>query len=284
VHANLIAGMLDGAIKHKPDYLLAADVLQALLAGLVMIFLAPRLSPFKTTLLGIGVLGALAGLNFVLWHDNVVLPFAGAALLVALLYALDMSWGYFVEAKTKRQFAELFGQYVPPELVDEMAKNPEGYSMAGRKVELTVLFSDVRGFTTISEGLQPDELEHLMNEYLGAMTAVIRRRRAPDDRRHRQHHGDLYHDLWFCHVFPAKRFQEAAGLFHHHPIGLYLFRPFAFCIWFWLGVQWGGDAYLQPRFCQRSVLPGGWRAQLHYRHPHVALAARRDGADAGGRR
>ncbi|MCX8085540.1 MAG: adenylate/guanylate cyclase domain-containing protein [Rhodocyclaceae bacterium] len=192
VHANLIAGMLDGKLRHKPAYLLAVDGLQILLAGLVMIFLAPRLSPLKTTLAGFAVLGGLIALNLSLWQAGLVLPFAAAVLTALLLYALDMSWGYFVEARTKRQFAELFGQYVPPELVEEMAKNPAGYSMAGKRAELTVLFSDVRGFTTISEGLPPEELAALMNEYLGAMTAVIRRHRGTLDK----YIGDAIMAFW----------------------------------------------------------------------------------------
>ena len=192
VHANLIAGMLDGTIKHKPGYLLGADVLQVLVAGLLMVFLLPILSPFKATLLGGFILFLLGSLNFFLWHANLVMPLACVLLLVALLYAFNMSWGYFVESKTKRQFTELFGQYVPPELVDEMAKNPEGYSMSGRKADLTVLFSDVRGFTTISEALEPDQLAALMNEYLGAMTKVIRNRRGTLDK----YIGDAIMAFW----------------------------------------------------------------------------------------
>ncbi|MCX8018080.1 MAG: CHASE2 domain-containing protein, partial [Rhodocyclaceae bacterium] len=121
VHANLIAGMLDGKLKHKPEYLLAVDWLQMLIAGLIMVLLAPRLSPAKATLLAAAVLAGLSALNLALWQGGLVLPFAGVFLLVMFLYALDMSWGYFVEARTKRKFAELFGQYVPPELVEEMA-------------------------------------------------------------------------------------------------------------------------------------------------------------------
>lgn len=193
VHANLLTGILDGTIKYRPDYLLAADLSQILVAGLLMIFLMPLLSPIKATLVSLLVIASFTGLNAYLWTAaNMVMPFAGAALLVALLYALNMSWGYFVESKTKRQFADLFGQYVPPELVDEMAKNPEGYSMAGRKAELTVLFSDVRGFTTISEGLQPDQLAALMNEYLGAMTEVIRHWRGTLDK----YIGDAIMAFW----------------------------------------------------------------------------------------
>ncbi len=193
VHANLIAGMLDGAIKERPAYLLGVDVAQIFVAGALLVVLLPLLSPAKATLLGFLTLLGLFALNLALWQGaNLVLPFAGAALLVVLLYGLNMSWGYFVEARTKRQFAELFGQYVPPELVDEMAKNPEGYSMAGRKAELTVLFSDVRGFTSISESLPPDQLAALMNEYLGAMTAVIRRQRGTLDK----YIGDAIMAFW----------------------------------------------------------------------------------------
>jgi adenylate cyclase len=193
VHANLIAGILDGAVKHRPAYLLGADVVLVLAAGLVMVFLMPLLSPFKATLVALLVTLALASINLAFWHmGNMVMPFANGAVLATLLYALNMSWGYFVESKTKRQLTGLFGQYVPPELVEEMSRDPENYSMAGRKAELTVLFSDVRGFTTISEGLQPDQLATLMNEYLGAMTEVIRGRRGTLDK----YIGDAIMAFW----------------------------------------------------------------------------------------
>lgn len=206
VHANLIMGMLDGTIKYKPEYLLAADIIQVLVAGVVLVFLLPLLSPLKASLLGLLLLLGLTSVNLYLWHGgSMVLPFANAALLTVLLYALNMSWGYFVESRSKRQFTELFGQYVPPELVDEMAKNPEGYSMAGRKAELTVLFSDVRGFTTISEGLQPDQLATLMNEYLGAMTEVVRQQRGTLDK----YIGDAIMAFWGAPVDDPEHAQHA---------------------------------------------------------------------------
>jgi adenylate cyclase len=132
-------------------------------------------------------------LNLSLWSSaNLVLPLATVLLMTLLLFGVNMSWGYFVESRTKRQFTELFGQYVPPELVDEMARDPQAYSMEGRNVELTVLFSDVRGFTNISEGLDPQELTHLMNDYLGAMTEVIRKNRGTLDK----YMGDAIMAFW----------------------------------------------------------------------------------------
>jgi adenylate cyclase len=171
-----------------------------------MALLLPILSPLKATLTGVLILMGLITINIYLWHAaNLILPFAGVAALVVLLYALNMSWGYFVESRTKRLFTELFGQYVPPELVDEMARNPEGYSMAGRKAELTVLFSDIRGFTTISEGLQPDRLAALMNEYLGAMTEVVRRHRGTLDK----YIGDAIMAFWGAPIADAEHARNA---------------------------------------------------------------------------
>ena len=205
VHANMIAGILDGAVKQKPRYVMAVEVILLLVPGLVLILLLPRLSPLRGTLLTAGVLGLLAGINLAAWESGLVLPVAAQLWLVGVVYVLNVAWGFFVESKAKRQFTELFGQYVPPELVDEMARDPERYSMEGRKAELTVLFSDVRGFTTISEGLDPKELAHLMNAYLGCMTEVIRRHRGTVDK----YIGDAIMAFWGAPVADADHARHA---------------------------------------------------------------------------
>jgi adenylate cyclase len=109
-----------------------------------------------------------------------------------LLFTFNMAYGFFVEARGKRQITGLFGQYVPPELVDEMAKDPEQFSMEGESREMTVLFTDVRGFTTISEGLEPKALSLLMNEFLTPLTEVIYRHRGTIDK----YIGDCIMAFW----------------------------------------------------------------------------------------
>ena len=205
IHANLVAGMLDGQIKHKPSYVLGAEVLLILVCGIALSLLLPLCSPLVATVLSGGVLAGVTALNLSLWQSGLLMPLASALLLVIALYALGMSWGYFVESRSKRLFTELFGQYVPPELVDEMARDPERYSMEGRNEELTVLFSDVRSFTTISEGLDPKELAQLMNEYLGAMTAVVRRNRGTLDK----YIGDAIMAFWGAPVVDAEHARHA---------------------------------------------------------------------------
>ncbi len=206
VHANLIAGMLAGTVKEKPGYVMAIDVIQLLLFGGLLAALLPLLSPLRASLLTLATLLAVLALNGWLWTSaNLVLPVAAMLLLIALLYALNMSWGYFVEARIKRQFTDLFGQYVPPELVDEMARDPESYSMEGRNAELSVLFADIRSFTSLSEGMEPKELAHLMNDYFGAMTDVIRQQRGTLDK----YIGDAIMAFWGAPVADGQHARHA---------------------------------------------------------------------------
>jgi len=183
VHANMISGMLDQNIKQKPPYVIGAEFILLLIAGLGMALLLPRLNPLKSLLATVALLSLMLAANLAIFHiGNLVLPLASGLALVTLLFALNMSYGYFVEARGKRQITGLFGQYIPPELVDEMAKNPDGFSMEGESREMTVLFTDVRGFTTISEGLDPKQLSQLMNEFLTPLTEVIYKHRGTVDK------------------------------------------------------------------------------------------------------
>jgi adenylate cyclase len=175
IHANMIAGMLDGTIKEKPPYMLGAEVMLLLVGGIVLALLLPFLGPLKATLVSVLAMVLITGLNVMVWSGaGTLLPLACSLLMTAGLFALNMSYGYFVESRSKRQFTELFGQYVPPELVDKMAEDPGKYNMEPRNAELTILFSDVRGFTSISEALKPDELREYINDYLTDMSAIIR--------------------------------------------------------------------------------------------------------------
>ena len=175
IHANLIAGMLDQTIRAKPAFMLGAEVILLVMGGVALAILIPMLSALWATLVAAGGLLLIVGLNFAVWmKGDMVLPLAASVLMTLALYVMNMAYGYFVESRSKRQFAELFGQYVPPELVDKMAQDPGKYNMEPRSAELTILFADVRGFTSISEALRPEELREYINEYLTEMSAIIR--------------------------------------------------------------------------------------------------------------
>ena len=193
IHANLIAGILDHDIKQFPAYARGADILQIGAAGLLLALLLPLLSPVwgasATGLLLLAVLGA----NFWFWQaQNLVLPLAAVLTLIVVLFVLYMSYGFFVERRGKKLIAATFGQYVPPELVDEMNFDPRSYTLEAENREMTVLFSDVRGFTSLSEGLGPGDLSELMNTYLTFMTTLIHNNRGTIDK----YIGDAVMAFW----------------------------------------------------------------------------------------
>ena len=193
VHANMISGILDQDLKERPAYMLGAEVVWLLLIGIALSFLLPFFTPLKAILASAFTLIVTAGLSLVAWqYGDVLMPVANSLVMIALLFALNMSYGYFVESRTKRQITGLFGQYVPSELVEEMAEHPESVSMEGESREMTILFSDVRGFTTISEGLDPKELSLLMNEFLTPLSRVVYKYRGTIDK----YMGDCIMAFW----------------------------------------------------------------------------------------
>lgn len=193
VHANMISGLLDGRVLTRPDYALGFEVLMLLLLGLSFALLLPRLSALRAVLVSLGTLLALVGLHTALYLSyGLVLPMASSLVLLVAAFALNMSYGYFVESRSKRELANLFGTYVPPELVDEMVKQPESYSMQAANKELTVMFCDMRGFTQMSETMGPTELQTLLNAVFSRLTELIRRNRGTVDK----YMGDCVMAFW----------------------------------------------------------------------------------------
>ncbi|MCM8610747.1 adenylate/guanylate cyclase domain-containing protein [Accumulibacter sp.] len=183
VHANLLAGLLAGSLPHVPAWTMPLEVAVLSFLALLLLRLLPRLSPQAAVGLTMMLVLVLAVLILLAWGTaGLVLPAATSLCLLLLLLVLQLFFGSFVESRARRRLAALFGQYVPPELVDEMSRDPERYDMRGRSAELTVLFADIRGFTTIAEQMPANELATMMNDYLSAMTDVIRAHRGTLDK------------------------------------------------------------------------------------------------------
>jgi len=192
-HANVISGLLDGNTLVRPDYAIGYDVVILLLAGLALAFTLPLLSATRAVLVSAGVVAAVVGVNFWLYSGHgLVLPLAAALVMALTAFALNMSYGYFVESRSKRELANLFGTYVPPELVDEMVKDPDAYSMKASNKELTVMFCDMRGFTKMSETMEPTQLQELLNSVFSRLTDIIRGNRGTIDK----YMGDCVMAFW----------------------------------------------------------------------------------------
>lgn len=192
-HANLLTGLLDGELPRKPDYALGYELLMLVLVGLLLAIALPLLTAGRAVALSLGVMGALVGVNswFFLGH-GLVLPLASLLILCGLAFALNMSYGYLVESRAKRELAQLFGTYVPPALVEEMVKDPGRYSMTAATRELTVMFCDMRGFTRLSESMEPTQLQALLNTVFSRLTEIIREHRGTIDK----YMGDCVMAFW----------------------------------------------------------------------------------------
>jgi adenylate cyclase len=192
-HASVLSGFLDGKAVYRPDYAPAFDVVQIVLAGLLLAFALPLLSAGQALLLAGAVFVALVALNAWLYLAlGLALPLAAALVVVLLATALDMAYGYITEGRTKRGLAQLFGTYVPPELVGEMLLAPERYSMQAASRELTVMFCDMRGFTAMSERMEPVQLQALLNDIFSRLTQAIRAQRGTIDK----YMGDCVMAFW----------------------------------------------------------------------------------------
>lgn len=174
VHANLIAGMLDGAVPARPDYAPGYQAALLLVLGAVLAFGLPLLPVGGALALGSALVAGLIGLDAALYLGaGLVLPLATALVLTLLALVVNMALGYFVESRAKRVLAHQFATYVPPELVRQMLRQPERYGMQARAEELTVMFCDLRGFTSLSERMAPQALQQLLGEVLTRLTYVI---------------------------------------------------------------------------------------------------------------
>ena len=193
VHANMVAGILDGNIKQNPAYTQGIEFILLLLVGSLLAFSLPNLSPSSATMLTALCLSLLLGLNWLAWQaGHLALPLAALLVTISALYMFNMAYGFFFESRLKRQLGRLFGLYIPPELVDEMAQNPNSYSLASQSRHMTVLFTDVRDFTSIAEGMAPEQLSLLMNRFLTPMTQAIHQHRGTIDK----YMGDAIMAFW----------------------------------------------------------------------------------------
>ena len=181
IHANLVAGMLNEELKSVPAGTTQIEALIILVAGLLVVFAVPWRRPLLGVL-GIVVVAAMViGANLWFWrHDNAVVPLAATLVMLLVLLMWNIMTGYLREARAIRHLSDMFGEYVPPERVRQMREAGRSFSMEGESHELSVLFSDVRNFTSVSELLQPRDLSALMNAYLTPMTEVIH-----------EHHGTI---------------------------------------------------------------------------------------------
>lgn len=174
IHAQLAEQMLEQKFLARPDYADGAEFLYLAVIGLLLVVLLPRLSAGRMAVvaaifIGVGlVVPWIAYWKYHLLFDPIYPPITLAAIYVGGTALAFM--------RTERERAEIrgaFGMYLSPDLVEQLARNPSLLQLGGEQREITVMFTDVRGFTTISEQFDPHGLTRFMNRFLTPMTDLI---------------------------------------------------------------------------------------------------------------
>lgn len=164
IHANVIQGILDQSIIHRPGYMRGMEFLAILLLGMLLTVLFTKLPPAGTLFSAAAIALLLVALNLALWSRLQVAAFIATPLVfVVAMYLLHISYGLFMETRTKHRLARLLGQYIPAGLVDETSAKIKAAHLDGEVREMSVFFSDIRNFTAISESMDPKELTRLVN-------------------------------------------------------------------------------------------------------------------------
>jgi adenylate cyclase len=195
VHAQILENVLTKSLLAAPGYALGGEIMAAIILGLAIIIVAPMLPAGIVAALG-GVL--IAGLIGISWYffvaHHLLIDFTYPLISCWLIYLVLTFVNYFREQQQRQQIRHAFGFYVSPALVEQLARSPEKLVLGGEERRMTILFSDVRGFTTISEHYKddPQGLTRLMNRFLTPLTDAILERKGTIDK----YIGDAIMAFW----------------------------------------------------------------------------------------
>lgn len=171
VHANVVQTILSkDFLANAPDLLtLILIFVLAFVLTFSSLFLKTRWNILMPLILILTYLIAVV----VLFDFGIILNILYPLLTIVITFTSLAIYRYVNEVREKREVRKAFEFYLSPHVIEEILKDPNKLALGGKKKEMTVLFSDIRGFTSLSEGLSPEELTHLMNQYLTAMTNVV---------------------------------------------------------------------------------------------------------------
>lgn len=174
IHANIIDSILHQDFLHRPDWADVFDLAAIVLIGVSLGLLLPRLGALPGTAVAIGLLvGYILLCQYLFTHLGAWLNLVYPAVVLILTYISITIYKYLTEERQKKFIKDAFSTYLAPSVVTQLIKSPEKLVLGGEDRLITALFSDVQGFTSISERLPANELVELLNEFLTEMTDVI---------------------------------------------------------------------------------------------------------------
>ena len=174
IHAQLVEQMIEQKFLARPDWGHGAEFLYLLAIGLLFVWLLPRLSAANMAVVAVVFIGAGILIPWFAYSELRMLfdPVYPPATL-AVIYVSGSVLSFMRAERDRREIRGAFSHYLSPDVVEQLAQNPELLQLGGEMREITVMFTDVRGFTTISEQFDPPGLTRFMNRFLTPMTDLI---------------------------------------------------------------------------------------------------------------
>lgn len=198
IHANLLDAIIQSVgdqnhMYYRPDWEPGLTFLILLLSGLAFVFILPMLEPAYMLAVAGAWLTLLVIVNLVSWKvSHLDFPLAILVISTFSIAILNIGYGFLRTNNQKREMKMLFGQYVPPAHVEHMLENHHLAGLEGESRHMTVLFSDIRNFTTISEGLKATKLKEMLNEFFTPITGIIFQHNGTIDK----YVGDMVMAFW----------------------------------------------------------------------------------------
>lgn len=216
VHITLLDNFLQGDfITKMPQSFVFLCIFLAAMVGSLAVVIASKVPltrkhPIPFSFFAVLVAAcALLGASIFLFTQNFWLPLVSPLMASAFGYIISLLADYALEGKQKKYLKSAFKQYLSPFVIEELIANPDRLKLGGERKEISIFFSDVQGFTSISEKLSPEDLTSLLNDYLSAMTDVILESGGTIDK----YEGDAIIAFWNAPLYQedhAKRALDAA--------------------------------------------------------------------------
>lgn len=174
-HATIMEALLHFPIPATPDWEHGATLLLIIIVGSVLSIILPFLSAIRMAFTWLITVLSLIGINFWLWHTQyIAFPLASLLFVLFAVGLINLAFGFMRETSNRRQMQDMFGQYVAPDHIKRLlSDNTAESSFSGETKHMTVLFSDIRGFTKLSESLSATDLKNLLNRFFTPMTEII---------------------------------------------------------------------------------------------------------------
>jgi len=174
VHANVIDSILQQQFLYRPNWVALFDLLAIIVLGLILGIILPKVKALWGALIGISLIFAFLLTSYQLFQKqgiwvNMTYPLFN----LVLTYLMITGYRYMTEERERKKVRGAFQYYLNASVVEQVLKDPEKLKLGGEKKDLTVLFSDIRGFTSISEHMTPERLVKFLNEYLTKMTDIV---------------------------------------------------------------------------------------------------------------